>query len=445
MTRLIVDDGGARRAFKLSEGRLTVGSGPGVTLRLGAEGVAEIHADLEFAGGKVRLLPRPGVVPPLVGGVPAKGAVELTHDAPVKIGGATLTVQYDDVPRAAAPGAGALAGVPARRSPDKAGRATPDVRSARRAPRSAPLRSGLPGWGLALILLGLAGLAVLLVPRILTSGPPTDMGFEAALRVAREALAEGDLERARQRIESVDSKTLDAATRQEYDALLAEYEAARDDSDLTQRNMSGNAYLQQQLKNFETNHLRGEAKRPQVRVFLKRCAEFKQRWPQHPEIEWVERMEQRFRPLAALDTPVEFDDIAFEAKALTWADPRDFRQAFELVQRFADEQARPGERPKALTLLDELAVQRRKWFDDRMQQARWEYERDNPSRSVALLVMLIVHSGDPAMAEQAATELLRFEGIDEWLRAYARDQAEKYAELGRNPVIASYIREHGIG
>ena len=98
MTRLIVDDGGARRAFKLNDGRLTVGCGEGATLRLTAEGVAEAHADLVIAEGRVRLAPRPGVLPPLVAGVPARGEIELKHDAAVKIGGATLTVESNLIP-----------------------------------------------------------------------------------------------------------------------------------------------------------------------------------------------------------------------------------------------------------------------------------------------------------------------------------------------------------
>ncbi|HVS17659.1 MAG TPA: hypothetical protein VMT18_03580, partial [Planctomycetota bacterium] len=75
MTRLIVDDGGQRRAFKVQDGRLTVGAGPDATLRLQTGEVADLHLDLEVEGGRVTLRPRPGVTPPRVNGVPAAGAV----------------------------------------------------------------------------------------------------------------------------------------------------------------------------------------------------------------------------------------------------------------------------------------------------------------------------------------------------------------------------------
>jgi hypothetical protein len=294
------------------------------------------------------------------------------------------------------------------------------------------------------IVLAIAGLAVYLVPKVLTTPPGSDESVRGSMAVARRFLAEGNLEMVRQRVEGVDVAALDAATRAEYQAVLAEYEAARAESDLAQHNMRGNVFLAQQLKNFEQNRLRGEARRPQARVFIQRCEEFKRRWPQHPELDWVERMEERFRPVAALDQPPTFEDIAFEAETLTWANPRDYRTAIPLVRTFADEEASVDDRAKALVLLDELEAARQEWFDDRMQQARWEFERGNEGQSVEWLRILIVYTGDPQMSERAATELTRFEGLEGWLAAYRRDKPEAYAELAQNPVIADYIREQGI-
>ena len=48
------------------------------------------------------------------------------------------------------------------------------------------------------------------------------------------------------------------------------------------------------------------------------------------------------------------------------------------------------------------------------------------------------------MATQAAEELVRLPGIDEWLRGYKKDRAEKYAELLRHPVVAGAAREFGL-
>ncbi len=76
MTRLIVDEGGARRAFKMGEGVLSIGTGAEARLKLTSPDVAALHATLELAGGVATLHIQPGVVPPTVGGVPARGDVK---------------------------------------------------------------------------------------------------------------------------------------------------------------------------------------------------------------------------------------------------------------------------------------------------------------------------------------------------------------------------------
>ena len=42
------------------------------------------------------------------------------------------------------------------------------------------------------------------------------------------------------------------------------------------------------------------------------------------------------------------------------------------------------------------------YFDDRMEQARWEFDRGNEGQSVEWLRILIVYTGEPSMAERAA-------------------------------------------
>jgi hypothetical protein len=154
-------------------------------------------------------------------------------------------------------------------------------------------------------------------------------------------------------------------------------------------------------------------------------------------------MEERFTPIAEPGSPPTFEDIAFEAEALTWANPRDYRTAIPLVEAFA-ETASPDDRARALTLVDELVAARDKWFADRLEQARWEYERGNEGQSVEWLRILIVYTGDASMSERAAEQLVLFEGLEGWLRAYRNQKPDKYAELAANPVIADYIARHDI-
>ena len=77
MARLILEEGGERRAFRFDHGKLTIGSGEGCTLTLKSPDVAEIHCDLEFGGERVILRARAGVQAPVVNGSPAPGETSL--------------------------------------------------------------------------------------------------------------------------------------------------------------------------------------------------------------------------------------------------------------------------------------------------------------------------------------------------------------------------------
>ncbi|MDP6387440.1 MAG: FHA domain-containing protein, partial [Planctomycetota bacterium] len=68
MAKLIVEEGGKRRRFRLNPGKLTIGSGEEATLHLTSQGVARIHAVLVFKDGVVTIEPEAGVAPLKVGG-----------------------------------------------------------------------------------------------------------------------------------------------------------------------------------------------------------------------------------------------------------------------------------------------------------------------------------------------------------------------------------------
>jgi hypothetical protein len=96
MARLTLDENGATRRFKLNPGKLTIGSGDAATLRLTSANVAELHAELVFEAGVARLRPRPGVVPPSLGGKALTAETVLAGGQSVKIGNAVISVEYDE-------------------------------------------------------------------------------------------------------------------------------------------------------------------------------------------------------------------------------------------------------------------------------------------------------------------------------------------------------------
>jgi hypothetical protein len=440
MTRLIVDDGGQRRAFKIQDGRLTVGSGPDASLRLAGGDVADLHLDLEVEGGRVKVRARPGVTPPLVDGRPAPGVVELAQGATLKIGAATLRVEYEGA--AATPPAAAAAA--ARPAPARVPRRPKSVVQGRSARELHSSGRGLPGWAVALIVLALVGVAGFVASKVLTDVPTDNLGASATFLRVHELIKQGQVVSAAERLATIERDGLDDQTRAKYDAAAAALAAAQSEVDQSVANIGGSEFLQTQLKNFETQRLAGKAERPEVRVFLKRCAAFLERWPQHPEADWVRRMQERYAALIDPAARTTFEDIAFEAESLTWANPRDYKQALDVVRRFADEEATVDDRAKALVLLDQLTAQRAEWFSDRMQQARYEFDKGEMGKSVAWLVMLIEYTGDEGMAAQAAEQLSKFPGLTEWLRGYRSSQPVKYAMLKRQPVLAKYIADHKV-
>jgi len=359
----------------------------------------------------------------------------------VKIGSATLHVEYEGEP--AAP---AVAAPPAAAPrPVAAGRAAPRAAAlpARKRPPATASSKAKP-WLIVGALLVVAGLGVWLAGKILVQGPNPDMEAMTFYRRAVGFLERNETGSAEQALNDIpDESALSPEMKVQVAALRERVEAARAESQLTLHNMSGEPYLETQLKRFERDYLQGQPDLPAVRVFLERAQEFKRRWPKHAGIAWVERMEQRFRGAVDLTQPPTFEDVAFKVKTLTWADPRDFKQALALLEGFAAD-AGPEDRAKALALFEEKKQERADWFKDKMLQARYEYERGRPGTAVEWLRRLIVYTGDEDMANQAARELVLIEDVEALLRGYKSRDEQEFAELAKNPIIAKFIKEKGI-
>jgi len=448
VTRLIVEDGGERRAFKVSDGLLSVGSGASAKLRLSSEGVADQHVELGVEEGRVMLRPLPGVVPPKVGGVPVKGPVELKHQVPVQIGGARLTVEYEGAPPAEAGGKA----VPRPGAVVRSGRA-----GARRTPRG-PEEDEEPGryrkkrsntaWiSLAIFAGAVAALGLFVVvmgPKLLGEAPPV---FEPALHInrAREYVESADYTEALAELDRipVGKVVIGPGLQRQIDELRADIEAGEARRAKTIHNLRGNPYLQTQLKNFEQNYLQGSPDPSRVRVFVKRLDHFAEEWPEHPEIDWVRRMRERYAAVIDLDAPPTFEDVAFEVETLTWADPRQFGEALEVLDDFIAS-AGPDDRAKALELYDQKLADRDEWFQDKLQQARWEYERDELGKSLAWLIRIVIYTGDDVMAETAAQEIVKFPDLTERLRGYRSQAPERFDQLAAQPTIRAYLREHPL-
>ena len=105
MARLTLEEGGQTRRFKLSSGKLTFGSGDRATLKMASDDIADLHGQIEMGPDGAVLRTAKGVMPAKAGGRSISGAHTMTEGQAVSIGGAKLSIEYDEGegPKSAAP------------------------------------------------------------------------------------------------------------------------------------------------------------------------------------------------------------------------------------------------------------------------------------------------------------------------------------------------------
>ncbi len=432
MTRLILEEGGKRRAFKVGDGVISIGSGAHAALKLASAGVAELHAELVIQGGRVTLKPKPGVMPPKMGPRSLTAETELKPGASVKIGEATLTVE---APEGAA--------TPAEKAMAAAAKA-PKKEEWQRSNRELYKSGGLKPAHMLMLLIPLGLIGFFVFKKMAEQSPPDVFAGQTYLFRAQDFFKSGMPDSAQTELDRIPSNAVVPPEIQtQIDALRAQIEESQRVAKLTSENEAGSKYFETQLKSFEEKRLQGKIDKPAVRVFLKRIAEFEARWPRHPQIEWCQRMKDSYGVLVDMKQPPTYADIEFEVKALTWANPKDYKQALALLQRFADGAA-PDERSKALALIDTTLAERKAWYEDRTQQAKFEYDRNQIGLAVNWLLVLSTYTGDEEMENAAAARLLQIPEIEERFRGYRKSRPDWWPEIAANKTIAAWLRENPL-
>jgi hypothetical protein len=447
MAKLIVEEGGGRRAFRMGKGVLTVGSGADARLRLASGDVAEVHLELELAGDVVKLRPRPGVVPPRVDGQPAAGEIVLAPGRTVEVGSARLWIETEGAPPAMTPAAPAAAapvvtpGVPGRP------RASAPVASVPR--RAARARAGerpaaVPAWLTVVGILAVVGLVFLAWARLVRTEASGEGLASNKLRAARQAFAASRFEDARVELAGIPASALTPELAERKAALEREISEVLARDELRVENAPGTKYLDTLLRKYEGMYLQGTPEHAKVRLFLQRCRTFRARWPRHPEMDWVTRQEARFAGYVDMNAPLSLADVQWQVKDLTDGMPRNYAAAFALVDEFLT-RATGSDREAAQALWDELAQARPEYAEDRLFEARHQFEKKNdPSKAVWWLVHNVAWLGDEALANESARFLLRMPDVEGHLRAYARDYPDKYEAVMRNEIVAGWARDTGF-
>ncbi len=403
MARLILDEGGNLRAFKLNDGRMTLGSGESCTLKLVSEEVADVHAELRVEDGVVTLIPRQGVLPPQLLGQPVKQPTRLTGNAEFHIGGALLRIESENAAAQAPVTRGAAA--PAASSPSVSRGGT--GRSATVTRQRRTIQKGMPAWMMlsifaaAVVILGLGAY------KWMNQNTEVEWDPAVSLQQAKEKYAEGSIAAAKFELDKIDDganidPALRAAVAEFRKQVMADNDAAVD----TEHNIGGTDQLDSNIKKYADRYLSGDkATRPAARLFVKRCDEFKKEYPTHGEMGWVDRFRTRFAKLAEMDDPSTFADVAWEIKISVAGKPRDYGLVFRLLDDL--EKTDPSAESDIAVLRADQENERQAYFVDRLQQSQFHWKKKEYGSATEWLVQVIMKIGDKEKEDKAIDTFLK--------------------------------------
>jgi hypothetical protein len=461
MARLILEENGKKRAFNLRDGKLSIGSGDSCTLTLESADIAEVHAELELRGDVATLIPRPGVMPPMVNGRPISAATELGGSASFQIGSANFSLQGEGQPVAAAPAAAPRAHVAAKpaatrkpaaavRKPAAAPRASgggeggPRVQHRRRT-----VQKGIPSW-MVVAIIGVIALVGYFVGKMWLEDRAPEYDPRSRYLAALDANEKGALAKALEELDHVDLQLADPELKRKVGELRKVVEERSADAEVAAWNVQGTKWMETQLKGYEQKYLKGnDVTRAKARLFIKRCDEFRETYPKHPQLGWVERFRSRWLDTAQLNQPDDLDDVTWEVKMLTSGKPRDYVTVFKLLNGLSS-RADGAERDAVQAMIDTQNAEREEYFTDRMQQARWHWERKEYGQAVEWLIQVVTKIGDTGMRDQATDALLKMtnqEGVpltNIFLGGYKQSRPWQFEQLCEDPRIKAAAREAGL-
>ncbi len=441
MAKLILEENGKRRAFNLGDGVLTVGAGPEAKLRLTVDDVAGVHVDLELSGTTLSVRPRPGVAPPTIDGRALAGeGADAAAGQKIRIGSATLWIEPERDVAPAAPREDSATRRERRLKSTKAGRDRSVVH--RTQPR---IKRGLPPAAIIAFVLGGVLLVFALVRKGFNEQVTQGAGpVSATLQSATEDIRDGNFELAETRLDNIPAERDRTPTEdRQIRELREEIAARRAEAALAVSNLEGTKYLDV-LKKHEAKWLVGDPAPSKVRYFCKQLKEFRKRWPQHPSMDWVDRQEARFAGRVNLNAAPTWEDIDWEVKYIVAQPVRDYVEAFKLVDTFV-ETAEGDDLLAAIELQATLEQERAEYFTDRLEQARYEYnKKKNPSQSVWWCVNLIAYIGDAEKASQVASYLVKIPRVEEHLKSYEAKYPERYGRVLAHPIVREYAKSVGL-
>jgi len=461
MPKLIVQDGEKKRAFRLSKGRLTIGSAATNKLVLESSGTAEQHAVLVVKDDGVVI---DALAPLEIDGRKVSGnGLAVPIGSTLRLGGAVLSVAADagDAPAAtsaaavpaakpAAAGtaraaAGARSAAPAAKAGAK--KATEPEPAIERKSRRAAAKDAKPKWMMPTIV-GI-GLVLLAFAISLMKGG----NEEGLINQGLASLSSGDLQHARSMLDQVDPNDLKPKVLESYNQLKTTLENAENEAAVGPVRGMALKWMEQHLTGYRSKFLSAEvlAKASpftpdaKKRLWLSRFDEFARRYPDHASPEWAknsawatahaEMMAARQEFMAVADTSRAPTDADIEWALFYYTDPgakqnRRFDLARAELERYASGGGSATMLQTHRATLEERAVNyanaqielARKFYDNAGKQGG--EINDDYLKSASYLIEIAMVVGVPEKTQQALDMLAQFPNIDRIMLSYVNG-AEK--------------------
>ncbi len=492
MSKLIVDDAGNQRAFRLGEGRLTIGSGENDKLRLQAGGVEPGHLTLVVRGQSVSI---DATAPVELAGEELVGEHRWHGGQTLAVGDARFSfVLEGDGPKAPA---GARAPKrPATREVDESKAPTSRRSTAGSAVRSTGVRSsggrsrasrsdegddgaprrrgsassrarqqqgGLPSWAMPVGVIALLG-GVLVWYSFKGGGAAQPA---ALLNQASSLIDDGQSKTARSVFAKLDRDKLSTDLKARYDEVEKKFEARLLGKTAEKRMRDSIDWATLNLTRFHSKYLENPlVQAGQVRMWFENLAQFREENPDTASTVWQENpsgkkllgeiaaIEAQFKDHPGRSGPANLDDARWWIEYYTSGGKGgDGTKLYAPVLAKLDEvQAVSSEldAESVETLRSQVLADRTLYVEQKLARSKELFERylvedSLPvlQQSAAELVNLIHYNREAGIRNTAANALIKFP-MDklqkQLLPSYEKHDPSKYASLMEVPQIAGLTK-----
>lgn len=483
MPKLIVQDGDQKRAFRLSKGRLTLGSADSNKLVLTSAGVQPEHAVLTIREEAATL---DALAPVEIDGERATGdGLAVPIGAVIRIGGAAIALRPDEAAAKATPaktgtaargssrggssrgGGSSRAGGSKRSGGSRSGASRGSARAGARSRRGggddeedgrpgrrgAARSGGRPAWLMPLVV-GFA-LVIVVIGIAMASGS----GNETMLNQAMASVNGAEWDRARSSIDEVQRSALSPDRYSDYDETLAAIEIQEQQAEVDSPRSNASKWADQFLIRFIDSYLAEETRakeaengrenytRAKMRTWLDRYDEFEREWPDWDSAAWRHRpnWDEKADQLIAIREDLSaqmsqgapMTDMDVEWALFYYTDPgarkgNRFDKAKDVLAEYRTDGGNESVIADAETLIAERANAYAEYFFDLAQKTFKIAQEQNEGRNsdsinrqhltaVNHLLLVARYSGLPERANQALDFLEGFPRRVDIMKSYVRE------------------------